>query len=191
MAYFLEVLFFVYGIFGIIRYFKGRAFKLELWISILSVIVGFVYIFRPGNTAPVGNLIGIDKVALFFIALWFIIKGVIYIRTPFNTRSFNNKWGLGVFSGILSIVLGVYSLFHPEIAAMSTGVLIGLYYVQCGVELLVFGSTTTYVKNAVKKLDDNIRETVTNLQEAYEEASAEASKAAEAAEEAVEEAVDS
>ena len=42
---------FVYGIFGIIRFFKRQSLVPEFIVSILAVIVGFVYLFRPGNNS--------------------------------------------------------------------------------------------------------------------------------------------
>ena len=48
-AYFLAILLFVYGIFGIVRFAKKRTGETGLAVSILALLIGAVYLFRPGG----------------------------------------------------------------------------------------------------------------------------------------------
>ncbi|MBR2794464.1 MAG: hypothetical protein IKE16_07440, partial [Solobacterium sp.] len=66
---------FVYGIFGVIRFFQKKARVPEFIVSILAAIIGFVYLFRPGNTPAPGTMMGLDRTVLFLVAAWFLIKG--------------------------------------------------------------------------------------------------------------------
>ena len=124
MAFFAAILL-VYGIYGIIRFFKRRALVPEFLISIASVIIGFVYLFRPGNTASEG-LLGLDRIVLFLTAAWFLVKGCITVYYSVKTRFFNNRWVLLFISGLLSFILGIYSFIYPSTAAVSIGVIIGI-----------------------------------------------------------------
>ena len=155
-AHLLAILLFVYGIYGIVRYFKKRAVTAELVISILALVIGFVYLFRPGGTPPVGNLIGLDRFVLTIVALWFLIKGWIYLSTSWKTRLINRKWFWGFILGVLSLIIGIYAITQPAFAAATTGTLIGLLYMECGIELLAFGTTAGLIQSAVNEVEDTI-----------------------------------
>ena len=155
-AHLLAILLFLYGIYGVVRFFKKRAVAAELVISILAVVIGFVYLFRPGGTPPVGNLIGLDRFVLTIVALWFLVKGWIYLSSSWKTRLFNRKWFWGFILGILSIVIGVYAITQPAFAAATTGTLIGLLYMECGIELMAFGTTAGLIQSAVNEVEDAV-----------------------------------
>ena len=155
-AHLLAILLFVYGIYGVVRYFKKRAVTAELVISILALVIGFVYLFRPGGTPPVGNLIGLDRFVLTIVALWFLIKGWIYLSTSWKTRLINRKWFWGFILGVLSLIIGIYAITQPAFAAATTGTLIGLLYMECGIELLAFGTTAGLIQSAVNEVEDTI-----------------------------------
>lgn len=155
-AHLLAILLFVYGIYGIVRFFKKRIAVPELIISILALVIGFVYLFRPGGTPPVGNLIGLDRFVLTLISLWFLVKGWISLSSSFRTRYFNRKWFWGFITGILSIIIGIYALTQPAFAAATTGTLIGLLYMECGIELLTFGATAGVIQGAVNEVQDTV-----------------------------------
>ena len=155
-AHLLAILLFVYGIYGIVRYFKKRAVTAELVISILALVIGFVYLFRPGGTPPVGNLIGLDRFVLTIVALWFLIKGWIYLSTSWKTRLINRKWFWGFILGVLSLIIGIYAITQPAFAAATTGTLIGLLYMECGIELMAFGTTAGLIQSAVNEVEDAI-----------------------------------
>ena len=155
-AHLLAILLLLYGVYGVVRFFKKRAATAELVISILAVVIGFVYIFRPGGTPPVGNLIGLDRFVLTIVALWFLVKGWIYLSTSWKTRLFNRKWFWGFILGILSIIIGIYAITQPAFAAATTGTLIGLLYMECGIELMAFGTTAGLIQSAVNEVEDAV-----------------------------------
>ncbi len=167
-TYFLAALMFVYGIFGIIRFFKRRALVPEFIVSILSVVIGFVYLFRPGNTPAVGNLIGFDRVILFLIAGWFLIKGCVNVYLSVRTRFINRRWIIGFLVGLLSIVLGIYSFIYPYNEAAVVGVLIGMWFIESGIDILTFGTTTAYMMNVIdetkREIDQAVDQAVTSAE---------------------------
>ena len=83
-AHMLAILLFVYGIYGIISFFKRKLLVPEFIVSILAVVIGFVYLFRPGGTPPAGN------------ANYAWIQHMIYHLAP------NGKIGLVLANGALS-----------------------------------------------------------------------------------------
>lgn len=44
-------------------------------------------------------------------------------------------WGLIV--GILGVILGIYSFAHPMVTALTAGLLIGFYFIESGIDLIV------------------------------------------------------
>ena len=161
--YLLAIMLLVYGIFGIIRFFKRRALVSEFIVSILAVIIGFVYIFRPGDTPPAGNIIGLDRFVLFVIAAWFLIKGCIDVVMSIKTRYVNNHWILGLIVGLLSFILGIYSFAQPAYAAVAAGTLIGFYFIECGLDMLVLGTTVGIIKSSVNDIDKSVNSTIDEI----------------------------
>ncbi len=155
-AYYLAILLFVYGIFGMIRFFRKKSLVLEFVISIIAVVIGFIYVFRPGGTPAVGNLIGLDRFVLFLLAAWFLIKGVITLIVSIKTRFVNKRWIWGVIVGVLSIILGAYCFAQPVFAAATTGTLIGICFVQCGLDFLALGTTVGIIKGTVKGIQKDV-----------------------------------
>ena len=173
---FFAALMLVYGIYGIIRFFKRKALVPEFLISILSVIIGFVYLFRPGNTPAAGNMIGIDRVVLFLTAAWFLIKGCITVYYSVKTRFFNNRWVLGFISGLLSVILGIYSFIYPSTAATSIGILVGLWEIQCGIDFLTLGTAVGFVQEAVEEMEQEFNNRVEEAVKSVEQFQQEAEK---------------
>ncbi len=143
-GYFFCILLFIYGIIGIIRFCGKRAGVLELIISILAIIAGITVIFHPGQSLV------FDRMALIFIACWLIIQGVLSIVTAVTFRATKKGWGWGVVIGIIGVLAGIYSFAHPVLTALTAGVLIGLYFVQTGFDLIFFGAAFGKVKSAVE-----------------------------------------
>lgn len=173
----------VYGIFGIIRFFKRRSLVPEFIASIAAVIIGFVYLFRPGNTPAAGNLLGLDRIVLFLTAAWFLLKGCISVYYSVKTRFYNNRWIYGFISGVLSVILGVYSFMYPSMAAASIGVLVGMWMIQCGIDFVTLGTTIGFIQGTIEEVEREVQETVEEVRSAArnyaEERNARANQASE------------
>ena len=172
----------VYGVYGIVRFFKRKALVPEFIISIVSVIIGFVYLFRPGNTGSSG-VMGLDRIVLFLTAAWFLIKGCITVYYSVKTRFFNNHWVLQFFSGLLSVILGIYSFMYPSTAATSIGILVGMWEIQCGIDFLTLGTMVGFVQERINQVEAEINRHVDETMKAVEkiQKDAEAAVAAEQA----------
>ena len=132
----IAIMLFVFGIFGIVDFFQrknGRS-ALELISSILAIIVGVIAIVRPGG------ILVMDDMVLYMVSAWLIVKGFINIIVSIREKDEVKGWGWGVAAGVLSIIAGVLSFIHPMVTALTVGVLMGLYFVECGIDMIVFGS---------------------------------------------------
>jgi len=121
----------VFGAFGIIRCIKEHGHPLEWVLNILALIVGIISFVRPGSTLV------FDTMIIFMLAAFFLVNGLILIILAIRTRGFNGQWVLELIIGILSVALGVYSFIHPGFAAVTSGVLIGLWFVESGISMII------------------------------------------------------
>ena len=133
-GFIIAIMMFVYGIFGVVRFFNKECGVLELISSILGIIVGVIAIVRPGSTLV------IDGFVLNMVAAWLLVKGLINIIVSIQVRNEIKGWGWGVAAGVLSIIAGVLSFLNPSITALTVGVLMGLFFVENGIDMIVFGT---------------------------------------------------
>ena len=133
-GYIIGIMLFIYGIVALIRSIATKAGALAIITSVLAIIVGFLAVFRPGGTLVIDSLI------LIFIAIWFLIQGVVSLIMSIKNRKEIPSWGLGVAAGIFGIVAGIICLINPYVEAFAAGFLIAIFLIEAGVSLIAFGS---------------------------------------------------
>lgn len=123
----------VFALLGIVQIFQ--AFQVQGWggfiwallFGLLSLIVGGSLIFNP--------LAGMISLTL-LVAVLFIATGVVKILYSFSLRPVTG-WGWVLFSGLVSLVLGVMILADfPASAASILGILLGVELISNGVLFL-------------------------------------------------------
>lgn len=144
-GYLVGFLFLLYGISGLIRAFQRRSTVLEVILHIISIAIGVFSLTRPGGTEI------FDRIILLIVSAWFLIQGIITIVISLRLKGLRLRWFLGFIMGILGIVLGVYSLIHPLISALTVGYLIAIYFIESGLDMIVLAFTTDAIKKEIKK----------------------------------------
>lgn len=134
-GYFIVILVAVYGVIGIIKGIYEKRFGVPFVFSILSVVFGVTVQFFPRL------MLLADGILIYITAAWFVLQGIVSVYTAVTlTKKTGSKlWILQLIIGIIGILLGCYSFFHPMLVAFSVGFLIGFYFVETGFSLL-FGS---------------------------------------------------
>ncbi|MBO5551535.1 MAG: DUF308 domain-containing protein [Lachnospiraceae bacterium] len=130
-GYYLSILMLVYGIIGLVRAFKKQSSIFETVASVLGVIFGVAALVRPGE------ILVLDAVILYMVALWFLVRGIFSIVLAIRVRNMTSQWIWELIIGILSVILGFYSFAHPGVTAVTTGMLIGMYFVESGIDMIV------------------------------------------------------
>ena len=159
-GYFITILMLVYGVFGLVRFFKKESGVLDLVVSILAIIVGVICLVHPFES------LAVDKFILYLIAAWLLVQGLVTIIMAFTVRlvtiimAFTVRgeqkgWFWGVIVGALAILAGIYSFAHPFFTAVTEGVLIGLYFVEAGFDMIVKGVA---MGEARKEAKDSLKE---------------------------------
>ncbi len=135
-GYALMVLLLVYGVVGIVKSIASKEYGVNFAFSIISVIAGLVMVFLPGLPLMA------DGMLIYIMAVWFILQGIMSIVVSVKLKGANGgkKWIWGLVLGILGIILGLYSLFHPVLLALTTGILIGVYFIVSGINMIFLSS---------------------------------------------------
>ena len=135
-GWFIVILVAVYGLIGLIKGISEKTYGVRFVFSVLSVIFGIAVIFFPRL------MLLADGVLIYMVAVWFVMQGLVSVFTAVNVtkRLDSGLWILQLIFGILGILLGCYSFFHPALVAVSIGFLIGFYFVETGFTMLFSSS---------------------------------------------------
>ncbi len=130
-GYYVAILMLAYGVIGIIGAIAKKKYGINLVFSIISLIAGIVMVTLPGMIAVT------DFMLVCYMAIWFIVQGIVGIVNSIKAKGLGSKvWGWGLALGIIGVLLGIYSLGHPFLTAVSIGVLIGFYFIQSGINMI-------------------------------------------------------
>ncbi len=135
-GYFIVILFFILGIFGIIQGINEQRYDKKFFFSILSLILGIVGVAVPGMVEMNNSIL------LYIAGGWFLIHGVMSVIDAFKVKKESTGtfiWIIGIILGILELAMAIYSIAHPAILAVSIGLLIGFYFIESGVNLIAEG----------------------------------------------------
>ncbi len=96
--------------------------------GIIRIIIGLIAFFWPGLTA---------LTLLFVFATWAIITGIAQIAFVFTFGgTFAQEW-LIAFSGVISLLLGIFLFLRPGAGILSLVWLIGISAIVYGVLLFI------------------------------------------------------
>ncbi len=132
-GYFLVILLLVYGIAAIIRAFTEKNYGLPFLFGILSIILAIIVMAVPGLKLMT------DGMLIYIMAVWFLLQGVVGIYMSFKQKKVGEGkgWIWTLVLGIIGVLVGIYSLMHPMLLAFTFGILVGVYFIESGINLIV------------------------------------------------------
>lgn len=135
-GYFIVIMVAVYGVIGIVKSISEKRFGVDFAFSILSVIFGVSVLFFPKL------MLLTDGLMIYFTAAWFVLQGIVsvYMSLTLTKATGSKLWIFQLIFGILGVLLGCYSFFHPMLVAISIGFLIGFYFIETGFAM-IFGAS--------------------------------------------------
>ena len=137
MGYFIVIMATVYGVIGIVKGCTEKRFGISFVFSILSVIFGVAVLLLP-------KLMFIaDTVLIYMTATWLVLQGIVSLVTSFTVtkKRGSGMWVWQMIIGILAILLGCYSYFHPAVVAISLGLLIGIWFIETGIAMICISAS--------------------------------------------------
>jgi uncharacterized membrane protein HdeD (DUF308 family) len=141
----LGVILLAAGVAQLVYAFKSKTFgegAARFIFGGLAILAGLSLFAQPGA--------GLATITV-FLAVWFVIDGIWSLVAAFKWRPFQG-WGWMAFSGVVSIILGVmvYRQF-PESAAWLVGLMVGIRLIFAGMTMIMMGSASEAVVDAVEK----------------------------------------
>lgn len=135
-GYYIVIMIVAFGIVGIIKAITKKQFGVSFVFSLLSVLMGVVMLVFPGSL-----LLAESVMLLIMTAIWFVFMGIDTIITAVSVKKAigSKMWIPQLILGILAVLTGGYSFFHPMLMAVSLGVLIGIFFIETG-STMIFSS---------------------------------------------------
>ncbi|MBQ9933044.1 MAG: DUF308 domain-containing protein [Ruminiclostridium sp.] len=134
--YFFIVLLVVYGVAAILRGITKKSFDSNFLFGILSLAAGLAILFVPGLKFMTSTTI------IYMLAIWFLLQGAVTLTMGLRGKKHGaetSKWMGNIVMAVLCFILGIYSLFHPVALAFSVGMLLGIYFIVSGINLVILG----------------------------------------------------
>lgn len=131
-GYYVVIMIFIFGIVGLIKAIADKRFGVNFVFSILSLLLGGIMLVFPGS------LLLAEGVMLIMTAVWLVLMGINTIITAVSLKKAigSTMWILQLILGILAVLTGGYSFFHPMLMAVSLGVLIGIFFIETGFTMI-------------------------------------------------------
>ena len=155
VGHFIIILFFISGIYNIIRGIKEKSYGFDFIFGVLSVILGIVLLFIPDATpsAVATDVAMVSSTFILYVAAgWFMLKGILTIVGSVKAKKLGADTGTvvcGIILGILEIGLTAYSILHPLVLAVAIAWLLGFYFIETGINIIAIASTIDRVKATV------------------------------------------
>ena len=111
------------------RQFFAYAWKLLLLRGILAVLFALVAIFLPA--------IAFSTLILLFGA-WLIINGILTIIGSIQSRKEDRNWWIAMLTGLVGLLLGIYTYANPIVTAATIMILIGIWSILFGIAEVIF-----------------------------------------------------
>lgn len=137
IGYCIILLFFMNGILGIVRAVNQTCYDKKFVFAILSLLLGIIGFTVPGTASKNNYTI------LYMAAAWLFIHGVFTIISAVNGKKKGAKTFtviIGVALGVLELAMCVISVIYPVMLAFNLGILVGLYFIESGANMIFVGA---------------------------------------------------
>lgn len=132
-GYFLVILLLVYGIAAVVRAIMDKEYGLPFLFGLLSLILAIVIMVVPGLKLMTEGML------VYIMAVWFLLQGIVGIFMSLKQKKIadNKGWIWNLILGIMGVLVGIYSLMHPMLMAFTVGILVGVYFMESGISMIV------------------------------------------------------
>jgi uncharacterized membrane protein HdeD (DUF308 family) len=128
---YLGILAMLAGLVVVVTSLKRKGTNWKFWISqgIFNIIIGILLVSYPKVAI---------NVIIIFISLWIIAMSIIQIFTYANLKKTGYNSQLLLFTGILSLLIGILLVFNPFEGAKIVAIILGIY-------ATIYGLSSLYV----------------------------------------------
>ena len=99
--------------------------------GLIDILFGFVLLSNPALTAAS---------LPFVVGFWIIVSGIMSFADAFQSRKEGNSlWGLSMFGGILSVIIGYFIMSDVIVGALTITTWMGIGFALAGILNIVVG----------------------------------------------------
>ncbi len=147
-GYFIIGLFYIYGIFGVVRAIHEKRYRKEFAFALLSLVLGVLGMVIPG-VAIMNNFI-----ILYMIAGWLFVRAILSFVNAYTFWKSGiggtNVIAMSILLGVLDLICAIISLRDPLALAAVLGILIGVYFIETGINTIVTGITLNKIQESLR-----------------------------------------
>lgn len=101
-----------------------RIRRMELLMSIISLLIGVVMVIYPGKTM---------SIICYAIAAAILIYGIIDIISYFTAKSYDGAFSLTLIKGVIASVIGIVIFINPKYLATFIPIVLGILLIIDGI----------------------------------------------------------
>ena len=144
----LGVILLAAGVSQLVYTLKSKSFgegAMRFVFGALAILAGLSLFTQPGA--------GLATITV-FLAVWFVVDGIWSLVAGFRWRPFDG-WGWMVFSGVVSIILGVMVYRQlPYSAGWLVGLMVGIRLMFAGMTMIMMGSASEAVVDMAEEVEE-------------------------------------
>lgn len=142
LAFVLGLVMLLNGIIGVVAFIKmkDRLERMEWALSeaILAIILGCVVL---------SNQLVTDLIIIMFFGMWMLFSGCNQIVGALVLKRQDDiSWNWTIGLGIISALAGIYSFYNSSFAGLTLGILVGIFFLIQGCNVLAFGIALPHAK---------------------------------------------
>lgn len=152
LAFIIGMVMVINGIIHSLAYFIGRGLHNKGdnngWIlteALITLILGILILC---------NQLVVDAAIPMVFGIWVVVSGILRIEasTHINKEKKKTNFKTTLITGILTVLLGVFGFINPMIGWLSTAVLLGLFMLMQGINVLELGINMPHEKKSYIKI---------------------------------------
>lgn len=142
LAFILGSVMVINGIIGTAAFIKMKKRPEGMGWALSEALLGIVL-----GCIVLSNQLATDLIIIIFFGMWILFSGCNRIVAAFTLKRQENKswsWTMGL--GLISTLAGIYSFFDSNFVGIALGILIGIFFLIQGTNVLTFGIAMPHVK---------------------------------------------
>jgi len=135
LAFILGCVMLFHGISGVLNYISTKDTQNGASWVLSDGIITFIL-----ACIVLSNQLAIDAIIPLFFGMWILFSGTMRIVASINLKKLGEKaWGITFALGLIGMIAGIYSFFNSIAAGLALVLMIGIFFLLQGVNMLTLG----------------------------------------------------
>lgn len=122
----------VFSLTGLVQCIVNRSFRADFFLSLLTLFAAAFILHDPLMQFMT------DAFVLYLVAAWLLIEGISQICLSVKyKKQLYTRWWLLMLSGVLNVLLGIFSFLYPLVGMEFIGLMVALYFMDAGLGMIL------------------------------------------------------